>query len=90
MKIWDFVMQGIHVNLAAADFERPESIVTRTVCTESGLLANQYCKEADTDITDYFISGDYLTPSSTCTLHVEPTPEPTLEPEPSPETTPAP
>jgi penicillin-binding protein 1A len=90
MKIWDYVMQGIHVNLAGADFVRPDSIVTRTVCIESGLLANQYCKEADTDITDYFILGDYLTPTSTCTFHIEPTPEPTIEPEVPPETTPSP
>lgn len=76
MEIWDFVMQKIHTELPGAEFIKPETIVVRNVCTSSGLLANQYCREAKTNVSEYFISGDYLTPRDTCTFHVEPTPTP--------------
>lgn len=85
--IWDYVMQRIHVNLPGADFEKPEGVIYRTVCKDSGQLATQYCKEAGAAVTDYFISGDYLTPSSSCTFHVEPTPTPTPTPPPTEPTT---
>ena len=76
MEIWDYVMQKIHLDLPGADFIRPETVVYLTVCTSSGKLANQYCKEAGTAVTEYFVLGDTLTPSDTCTFHVEPTPTP--------------
>ncbi len=76
MEIWDYVMQKIHQDLPPADFVRPETVVYRTICTSSGKLANQYCKEAGTAVTEYFVTGDTLTPTDTCTFHVEPTPTP--------------
>lgn len=77
--IWDYVMQKIHTNLPGADFVKPEDVIYKTVCKDSGQLANQYCKDAGSAITDYFIAGDYLTPSDTCAFHIEPTPTPTPE-----------
>ncbi len=79
--IWDFVMQKIHTNLPAAEFEKPDNIVRVTVCKSSGLKATDYCKEADAAVSDYFIEGSYLTPSRECTFHTA-TPEPTPEPTP--------
>ncbi|MBN1775238.1 MAG: transglycosylase domain-containing protein, partial [Clostridiales bacterium] len=76
MEIWDYVMQKIHQELPGADFNRPDTIIMRTVCTSSGQLANEYCKKEGTAVSEYFIAGDYLTPTSTCTFHVEPTPTP--------------
>lgn len=78
--IWDFVMQKIHVNLPGADFEKPEGVVLKTVCKDSGMLATQFCKDAGSSITDYFIAGNYLTPTEDCTFHIAPTPTPTPDP----------
>lgn len=90
MEIWDYVMQRIHLDLPTADFYKPDTIISRTVCTSSGKLANPYCKLEGTAVTEYFIAGDYLTPTDTCTFHIEPTPtpEPTIEPTPPLEPTP--
>lgn len=79
--IWNYVMQRIHTDCAAASFVKPDNIITLEVCTFSGLLATDECRAAGTTVTDYFIDGDYLTPQDTCPFHVPtPTPEPTPEP----------
>jgi len=79
--IWNYVMQRIHTDCAAASFVKPDNIITREVCTFSGLLATDECRAAGTTVTDYFIDGDYLTPQDACPFHVPtPTPEPTPEP----------
>ena len=83
IKIWDYVMQRIHTNLPGAEFQKPDNIVSVTVCTSSGMKANQYCKEADADVTDYFIEDSYLNPTKECTFHVSPTPTPEPTPDPN-------
>lgn len=82
--IWNYVMQRIHKNLPGAEFVQPDNIITATVCRSSGLLATDYCKEADSDITDYFIEDSYLTPQKDCNYHVSPTPTPEPTPTPDP------
>jgi len=79
MDIWNDAMQQIHLNLPGLNFTKPDTIISLTICTESGNLATEDCKTAGTAVTDYFISGDALTPSTPCTLHV-PTPTPTPDP----------
>lgn len=82
--IWNYVMQRIHMNLPAAEFEKPETITWKTICTSSGMAPNQYCNEAGTVIEDYFRTDSYLTPSKDeCTFHVSPTPTPTPTPDPN-------
>lgn len=83
MKIWDFVMQRIHANLPGASFVRPEGIISRTICIDSGQLATEHCKAAGTAVTDYFVEGSYLVPKTDCPFHLAPTPEP--EPETPPD-----
>ncbi|MBP5416987.1 MAG: PBP1A family penicillin-binding protein [Clostridiales bacterium] len=82
--IWNFVMQKIHMNMPGAEFPIPDNVTKETVCTASGMKATEYCKEADTDITDYFIVGNYLTPQNDCTYHLAPTPTPEPSPTPDP------
>ncbi len=82
--IWNFVMQKIHEDLPAAEFVMPDTIVKMTVCTSSGLKATEFCSQADTDVTDYFIVDSYLTPQQDCTFHVSPTPTPEPTPTPDP------
>ncbi|MBR4010889.1 MAG: PBP1A family penicillin-binding protein [Clostridiales bacterium] len=83
MLIWNNVMQEIHKDLPGAEFEVPENIVRATVCTDSGLKATDWCKQADAAITDYFIEDSYLTPNRDCNVHVEPTPTPAPTPDPN-------
>jgi penicillin-binding protein 1A len=82
--IWNYVMQQIHTNLPGAEFPIPDNVTKETVCTSSGMKATQFCKDADTDITDYFIVGNYLTPKDDCTYHLAPTPTPEPSPTPDP------
>jgi len=52
--IWDAVMTKIHAGLEPKVFEKPEDIVTATVCHDSGLLPSQGCTKL---VTDIFIKG---------------------------------
>lgn len=70
--IWKNVMAGIHKNLKSAKFEKPDGIVTATVCQDSGLLATDLCKNDQRGSRVYseiFVKG--TVPTKTCTCHVE-------------------
>ncbi len=88
IKIWVWCMQHIHLYLPGASFEKPDSIVTESVCS-SGYYPTDACwaEEGNKVYTDYFVSGSYLCPTDDrpCPVHVPatPTPTPTLPP-PSP------
>ena len=80
IKIWDYVMSRIHEDIECdVGWPRPGTIIEASVCT-SGYYATEYCDEAGTSYTDFFIEGSYLTPSedSECPIHT-PTPTPTPE-----------
>lgn len=80
--LWKKVMERIHQELPAADFQMPSNIQQATVCAESGLLAGPGC----TPHTEYFEVSSI--PTVRCMQHyVAPPPEPT--PEPTPEVTPS-
>ncbi|MBP5654272.1 MAG: transglycosylase domain-containing protein [Clostridiales bacterium] len=82
--IWMYCMKKIHENLPGAKFNKPESIVQVSVCTESGRYATDACKAAGTVVSDYFVSGSDLCPSSDkpCKTHKA---EPSVTPTPAPE-----
>lgn len=52
--IWSNVMKNIHKGLEKAEFKRPNWIELRTICAESGKVANSGCKET---YIEYFLSG---------------------------------
>ena len=54
-------------DLEIVDFEKPEGIVSATVCNRSGLIPNESCQTAGTVISDYFIEGSE--PAEICTMH---------------------
>ena len=87
IKIWVWCMQHIHLYLPGASFEKPDSIVTESVCS-SGYYPTDACwaEEGNKVYTDYFVSGSYLCPTDDrpCPVHVPatPTPTPTLPPPP--------
>lgn len=73
--VWREIMERIHKekNLETKDFERPDSIVTATICTKSGKLAvDGLCNEAlggSTVKTEYFAKGTI--PTEKCDVHVK-------------------
>ena len=75
-RIWYYVMSRVHQNLPGASFTRPDTVVEMEIC-ESGYYPTEYCRQAGTTVTDYFILGHYLTPdpANPCPIHTEPTPE---------------
>ena len=85
IKIWVWCMQHIHLYLPGASFEKPDSIVTESICS-SGYYPTDACRAAEGNkvYTDYFVSGSYLCPTDDkpCPVHVvaTPTPTPTLPP----------
>ncbi len=52
-QLWQKVMTRIHEGLPFKDFEKPAAISEAYVCSESGLLANDYCPA----VNEYFDVG---------------------------------
>lgn len=71
-KIWKAVMSRIHEDLPYADFEKPDGIVTATVCKESGKLAiDGVCTNdprGNMAYTEYFATG--TAPTDYCDHHI--------------------
>lgn len=74
-KLWKTIMEQIHLklNLETKDFTKPDSIVSKRICTKSGKLAvDGLCdKAADGDKTriEYFAKG--TEPTDYCDVHVK-------------------
>lgn len=71
-KIWKAVMSRIHEDLEYKDFEKPDGIVTATVCKESGKLAiDGVCTNdprGNAAYTEYFAEGTQ--PTEYCDHHI--------------------
>ena len=61
--LWRKVMTRIHEGLPFKDFERPAAITEATICSETGLLASNYCPA----VTEYFDIG--TVPEDYCEEH---------------------
>ncbi len=72
-KAWRSVMQEVHKGLPWKDFKKPTSVVSASICRESGLLAAPGLCENDPRgsavYTEYFAEG--TVPTETCTCHVK-------------------
>ena len=70
--IWASVMQQSHSGLTGKSFEKPDGVVTATICKCSGKLATEECKNdprGDMTYTEYFVSG--TVPKDYCDCHVK-------------------
>lgn len=52
--IWANIMKNVHKELTKKRFEKPDGVVTATVCKDSGKIATQECKKT---YTEYFTKG---------------------------------
>lgn len=75
MKIWRNVMERIHEEYEYKDFEIPNSIEKKTICTKTGKLASS---GACSSYTEYFAPG--TAPTQSCPGHVEEQEIPSEEP----------
>lgn len=67
--IWGKIMNKIHVGLESKYFEKTGNITTALVCSKSGLLATDLCKEVGTAYSEEFVKG--TTPTKSCETHVK-------------------
>lgn len=71
-KIWKNIMTRVHENLEEKDFEKPDGIVTASVCKKSGKLARSGLCDCDPRgsmvITEMFAEG--TVPTEYCDTHV--------------------
>jgi penicillin-binding protein 1B len=76
LPIWAELMKNIPEYLSGGWFRRPEGVIDRVVCSESGLLAHQGCPEP---INEVFLEG--LEPTEYCTIHQSKNPYKKIYPE---------
>ena len=67
--IWKNIMDRIHQGLPDKDFERPSSVVQKTICTQTGKLAVSGCPS----LTEYFDAD--TVPKESCAGHRTTTPK---------------
>lgn len=68
--LFNTVMNEISQGQAVVQFQRPSNVITASVCSVSGLVATDACRNdprGDKTITDYFASGKV--PTATCNIH---------------------
>jgi len=78
LNLWNKVMTKIHSNLAAKEFSKPTGIVYKEVCTRSGELYTELCRQDPMNRaqgiawapirTEMFIKG--TEPKNSCSVHV--------------------
>ncbi|SKA04706.1 penicillin-binding protein 1A [Selenihalanaerobacter shriftii] len=70
-RLWGDYMRSAIKSKPVKDFKRPNNIITKKICVESGLLPNEYCPE-DSIREEFFIKG--TEPTKVGNLH-----KPTIE-----------
>ncbi len=79
-RIWSDAMNKIHEGLERREFEKPQTVISATVCPDSGLLATPYCPKTT---REYFIPNAMMNPKDSCTIHTAPE-DPIVSPVPVP------
>jgi len=67
--IWTDAMTRIHEGLEKREFEKPKTIKTSSVCTESGMLATPFCP---TKKSEMFVPNAMMNPKEDCNIHTAP------------------
>lgn len=62
--LWSRVMSKVHSKLEHKNFERPDGLIEKTICNDSGDVATHFCPSTRTEI---FIKGSE--PKGYCKLH---------------------
>lgn len=70
--LWQKIMTDVHEGLEKKNFEKPDSIVTAQICTQSGKLPTSLCARdprGSTVRSEIFVKG--TVPTEQCDVHVE-------------------
>jgi len=67
MKVWRDVMKEVHVGLENKKIEKPNSVVSASVCTVSGKAPTDACKKYGSVLSEKFASG--TVPTDACDIH---------------------
>ncbi|MGM0501749.1 MAG: transglycosylase domain-containing protein [Bacillota bacterium] len=65
-KLWGDYMQQVTKNKPIKEFSKPNNVITKEICIESGQLPNQYCP-SQTHQEELFIKNQ--APEEKCTVH---------------------
>ena len=65
--LWIAVMRPIHSGLTGKSFERPDGIVSATICKESGMLATDKCSKINKSYSEIYVKG--TAPAKHCEVH---------------------
>ena len=71
-QLWRIIMTRVHEGLEAKQFEKPDGLVTVSVCSQSGKLPTQLCSHdprGSTIISEIFVQGTQ--PTEFCETHVQ-------------------
>lgn len=71
-QLWQYINTKIHDNLESkTSFDRPDGIVSASICSQSGLLATELCARDPRGVirTEIFAAG--TVPTEKCNMHVE-------------------
>jgi penicillin-binding protein 1A len=71
-QLWQHINTTIHEGLEGkTSFERPDGLVSASICTQSGLLATELCSHDPRGVvnSELFVSG--TVPKAYCDMHVE-------------------
>src|SRR5660398_35115 len=70
-RLWENIMEKVHVGLEPAAFDEPQGVVKVNVCRQSGLLPTDLCSKdpRGSQVTsEYFLNG--TVPTEFCDVHV--------------------
>ena len=70
-QLWQHINTKVHENLESkTSFDKPEGIVSASICGQSGLLASRLCSQDPRGVirTEIFVSG--TVPKAYCDMHV--------------------
>ncbi len=69
--LWQYINTRVHENLESkTTFERPNGIVTASICTQSGLLASDLCAQDPRGVVKNEIFAEGTVPTKYCDMHV--------------------
>lgn len=83
-QLWSKVMSKIHNKLDNKNFERPDNIIEKSICTQSGGVATHFCPTSRTEI---FIKGTEV--KSYCKIHTSSSSEEEIDENKDPEDSPS-
>ena len=69
--LWKHINTKIHENLESKNsFDKPDGIVTASICTQSGLLATELCAQDPRGVIKTEIFAPGTVPKKSCDMHV--------------------